>query len=179
MRFTKYDTKGAYHWRDYVRGRKYRKHADYIRKWVTEQNILDVGAGDGLITYLLRAQGIEYEEKAVAIAQAIGVDVEQGNAYELPYEDNSFDAVTMCDVLEHFEYPNMALSEAARVAPVLYITTPERGMVNDPFHVQEWTAPELETFMRDNGWYLTGDINVNYETKSMYGRFERHLPNPQ
>jgi 2-polyprenyl-3-methyl-5-hydroxy-6-metoxy-1,4-benzoquinol methylase len=177
MKFTKYDTKGAYHWRDYVRGRKYRKHADYIRKWVTEKDILDVGAGDGLITYLLRAKGIEYEETAVKIAQAIGVDVVQGNAYDLPYPDSSFSAVTMFDVLEHFEHPEVALVEALRVAPVLYITTPERGMVNDPFHVQEWTATELMRFMQYWGWHLTGDILVNYETKSMYGRFERHLPN--
>jgi 2-polyprenyl-3-methyl-5-hydroxy-6-metoxy-1,4-benzoquinol methylase len=173
MRFTKYDTKGGYHWAQYVRGTKYRKHADKVRKWVTEEKILDVGAGDGLITYLLRAKGIEYEPSAVAIAKAIGVDVEQGDAYALPHADNSFDAVTMIDVLEHFEHPELAVREAFRVAPILYIATPERGMVNDPFHIREWTAEELIRFFQEMGYHLTGQVEIVPEHKSMYARFSK------
>jgi 2-polyprenyl-3-methyl-5-hydroxy-6-metoxy-1,4-benzoquinol methylase len=171
IRFTKYDERGAYHWREYVRGRKYREHADYIAKWVREKKILDVGAGDGLITYLIRAQGVEYEETAVAIAKAMGVDVVHGDAYHLDFPDSSFDAVTMFDVLEHFEHPEIALKEAARVAPILYITTPERGMVHDIFHVQEWKRDELPIFMAEHGWILEGEIVVKRETKSMYAKF--------
>jgi SAM-dependent methyltransferase len=177
MRFTKYEKYGAYHWRQYVRGDKYRAHADFIKQWVKEDSILDVGAGDGLITFLLGAKGIEYEEKAVEIAKTIGVDVRQGDAYELPFEDNYFKAVTMIDVIEHFEQPGKALKEAARVAPVLYIATPERGMVHDPFHVQEWTREELPLFMERHGFILDGDIRVDAKCKSMYGRFNYHIPN--
>jgi SAM-dependent methyltransferase len=172
MRFTKYDDQGGYHWRQYVRGTKYRKHAEYVRKWVLEKNILDVGAGDGLITYLLRAKGIEYEPTAVKIAQTLGVDVIEGDAYALPFADNSFEAVTMIDVLEHFERPVDAVREAMRVASVLYIATPERGMVNDPFHYQEWTRDELPQFFLDLG-YSVNSIEVIPEHKSMYLRVVR------
>lgn len=174
MTFKKYEQRGGYHWKDYVRNTRYRKHADHIKQWVKETNVLDVGAGDGLITYLIGAKGIEYEPKAVEIAQAIGLDVIQGDAYALPFPDNSFDAVTMFDVLEHFEHPEQALKEAWRVAPVLYISTPERGTVNDPYHVHEWTASELPEFMRANGWEIDGVVLT--QPKDMYARFKRIDP---
>jgi 2-polyprenyl-3-methyl-5-hydroxy-6-metoxy-1,4-benzoquinol methylase len=176
LNFNKYRDQGGYHWRQYVRGTKYRTHANFIKRWVKEKNILDVGAGDGVITYLLRAHGIECEPEAIAIAKAVGVDVVFGDAYNL---SGSYDAVTMCDVLEHFEYPEKALQQVAKVAPVLYITTPERGMVRDPYHVREWTREELPLYMKENGWTLTGELIVNHETKSMYGRFVRDIPNAE
>jgi len=173
INFTKYEKQGAYHWRQYARGTKYKKHVDYIRKWVTEKKVLDVGAGDGLITYLLGAEGIEYEDKAVEIAKAIGVNVIKGDAYNLPYADDSFDAITMIDVIEHFEDASLALKEASRVAKTLYIATPERGMVNDPFHVQEWLREELPVYMQSRGWELMGEVVVIPEHKSMYAKFTR------
>lgn len=171
IKFTKYDN-GAYHWRQYVRGDKYRAHADLIKKWVKEKKILDVGAGDGLLTYLLGAQGIDNEPKAIEIATALGVNVVLGSAYDLSFGDDSFEAVTMFDVIEHLGRPEQALAEARRVAPVLYISTPERGMVNDKFHVKEWTRDEFPIFMEENGWF--GTMTVVPEHKVMYGRFNRN-----
>lgn len=167
--FSKYERHKGYHWLQYVRGTKYKRHAAYVKRWVIEKNILDVGAGDGLITYLLRAKGIEYEPSAVAIAQAIGVDVIQGDAYNLPFEDDSFDAVTMIDVIEHLEKPQDALREAFRVAPVVYIATPPRGTVNDPFHVQEWLPEEFSKMVLEMG-YSHNPIEVVPEHKSFYIR---------
>jgi 2-polyprenyl-3-methyl-5-hydroxy-6-metoxy-1,4-benzoquinol methylase len=174
--FKKYDKHGGYHWRQYVRGDKYRTHADFIKSWVKEKRVLDIGAGDGVITYLLGADGIEYEQTAVDIAKVIGVKVEQGDAYDLG--DREYEAVTMFDVLEHFDHPEKALAEAHRVAPVIYISTPERGMVNDPYHVREWVRDELPIFMRENGWELTGELIIRPELKCMYGRFERIVSHP-
>lgn len=161
-----------------MRNTKYRKHADRIKDWVKEKKVLDVGAGDGVITYLMRAQGIDNETEAVRIAQAVGVDVELGDAYNLSFKDNSFDAVTMIDVLEHFDAPEKALAEARRVAPVIYIVTPERQpnqRVRDKYHVQEWTQEELVEFMSANGFTLTGDILKVNEGDTMYARFERSI----
>lgn len=177
MEFKKYEQRGGYHWREYVRGRKYRKHADFVQSWVKEHNVLDIGAGDGVITYLVHAIGIDNELAAVEIAQAVGVDVHLGDAYLLPFADNSFGAAMMIDVLEHFENPARALEEARRVAPVLYIATPERQNqpVRDKYHVQEWKRDELVEFMSNNGFALTGDIRVVPEGDTMYARFERSI----
>lgn len=180
MEFKKYEDKGGYHWREYVRGTKYRKHADRVKKWVTEGNVLDIGAGDGVITYLLRATGIDNEPEAIRIAQAVGVNVNMGDAYNLDFADDSFEAVTMIDVIEHFDEPEKALAEARRVAPVIYVVTPERQpdkRVRDKYHVQEWTREELVDFMSANGFTLTGDILKVDEGDTMYARFERSISN--
>lgn len=176
IEFTKYQKHQAYHWRDYVRGTKYRKHVDRVVKWVTEKKVLDVGAGDGVITCKLRATGIDNERSAVHIAQTIGVNVIYGSAYALPFPDNSFDAVTMIDVIEHLGEPEKALKEARRVAPVLYIATPERQpeqLVRDKFHVQEWTREEFTSFLTANGYQVTGDIIKVDEGDTFYVRAKR------
>lgn len=177
MEFNKYAKHGAYHWRHYVNGSRYRTHADKVRRWVRERNVLDVGAGDGLITYVLRATGIENDPVALRITKAIGVNVIEGDAYSLPFPNDSFEAVTMIHVLEHFERPLDAITEAFRVAPVLYIATPERGERMDPFHYQEWKADELVDLFTSAGYLLDGEVEVVPKLQSMYARFNRNISN--
>lgn len=174
--FTKYEKFGAYHWKQYEQGGKYKAHADRIKEWVKEENVLDIGAGDGLITSLMGAKGIEYEVEGVRLAQEKGVDVIQGDAYRLPFEDDSFEAVTMIDVLEHLELPAAALIEARRVAPVLYVNTPPKkddGTLTDRFHVQEWSPAGLCAVVEAEGYQLDGPVIVYPKEKMMYARFTR------
>lgn len=174
MKFTKYEKFGAYHWKQYETLKKYRDHANRVKDWVKEKNVLDVGAGDGLITHLVGAKGIEYEAEGVRLAQEKGVDVIQGDAYSLPFQDNSFEAVMMIDVLEHLEKPEIALREAKRVAPILYINTPPKrddGALTDKFHIQEWSAQGLVEVVEKEGYKLTGAVMVYPKEKMMYARF--------
>lgn len=174
--FTKYEKHGAYHWKQYYDGTKYKTHADRVREWVREKNVLDVGAGDGLITHLLGAKGIEYEAEGVRLAQEKGVDVIQGDAYALPFGNDSFEAVTMIDVLEHFETPWIALQEAKRVAPLLYVNTPPKkddGTLTDSFHVQEWSPAGLTKVVETEGYILEGPVIVYPKEKMMYAKFRR------
>lgn len=178
MKFSKYEKFGDYHHRQYADvNNKYHIHADRVKEWVKENKVLDIGAGDGLITSLLGATGIEYEPEGVRLAQKHGVNVIQGSAYELPFENDSFDAVTMIDVLEHFEDPVRALSEARRVAPVLYVNTPPKkddGTLTDKFHVQEWSPAGLVKFVEENGYVLDGCVTVYPKEKLMYARFVKN-----
>lgn len=138
--------------------------------------MLDIGAGDGLITHLLGAKGIEYEAEGVRLAQEKGVDVIQGDAYALPFENDSFDAVTMIDVLEHFDDPQKALQEARRVAPVLYVNTPPKkddGTLTDKYHVQEWSPAGLVAVVEKEGYLLDGAVVVYPKEKMMYAKFKR------
>jgi hypothetical protein len=126
-----------------------------------------VGAGDGLITYLLGIKGIESDPLAVKLAKEMNADVELGNAYELK---GNYDAVFMGDVLEHLEFPEKAIRQARKVAPVLYITTPpyEKGK-KDPNHYHEWTPDELIALVEKEGFELVGDIII--ENERMYAKF--------
>lgn len=173
-KFTKYEKWGDYHWRHYDKGTKYKHHADFIKRWVTEKKVLDVGAGDGLITSLVGAIGIDDELSGIKIAQEKGVDVRLGNAYKLEFGDDEFEAIMMIDVIEHFEFPEKALDEAKRVAPVLYIATPIKDIVPgkmDRYHYREWTPEGLVEFMKSQGYRL--DDKIHKRSKTQYAKFTR------
>jgi ubiquinone/menaquinone biosynthesis C-methylase UbiE len=175
MEFTKYKDHGSYHWKQFYSGSKYRKHALRVANWVKEKSVLDIGAGDGLITFLLGAKGIDNEQSGVDIARSKGVDVVLGDVYNIPFKDGEFESVTMIDVLEHLEDPIKALQEVKRVlGRNLYIATPpkrEDGKLTDKFHYIEWTPDELKTLVESQGFLLMDDIESFPEEKVMYCRF--------
>ena len=174
MQFTKYHKFGAYHWRQYDKGTKYTRHADRVKEWIKEKNVLDIGAGDGKITHLLGIKGVDNEPEAVRLAQEKGADVVLGDAYRLPYKDEEFEAAFMGDTLEHLEFPQKALREARRVLKdYLYIAVPEKGTNNDKFHYQEWEPQELKKLVESEGFALEGEILVVPEDKRIYGKFKK------
>lgn len=178
MKFTKYRDHGDYHWRQYIANTKYTRHANKIREWVKEKPVLDIGAGDGLITFLIGGRGIDNESEGVRWARKRGVDVILGDAYALPYKDGEFISSTMIDVLEHFDDPRKALQEARRVIKeYLYIATPPKdivpGKLLDKFHVQEWSPEELKTLVEGEGFELVEPVEVVLENKCMYAKFRK------
>ncbi|WP_167006205.1 class I SAM-dependent methyltransferase [Mumia sp. ZJ430] len=81
---------------------------------------LDIGAAAGGNTRTLEAAGwkstaLEYDESAVELARARGLDVVQGDARDLPFDEDEFDAVVAYDVLEHIVEDDAVVSEIARV----------------------------------------------------------------
>jgi ubiquinone/menaquinone biosynthesis C-methylase UbiE len=88
---------------------------------------LDVGCGTGRFTLAMAqrsqsAEGldpgdisIEYAEKFAEILKLENASFRVGNAYDLPYSDESFDFVVCNGVLHHLDYPDQALSEIYRV----------------------------------------------------------------
>src|ERR1035437_4180607 len=91
----------------------------------TVDSILDVGCGEGFTLNRLKEkrigkklEGIEYSEAAIELGHKIYPDIiiKQGNIYQLPYEDNSFDLVLCTEVLEHLDKPQAGLKELVRVS---------------------------------------------------------------
>lgn len=162
MQFTKYHKFGAYHWKQYAdKNTKYSRHADRVKDWIKEKDCLDIGAGDGLITWLLGIRGVDDEPEAVRLAQEKGANVVLGDAYYLPFKDEEFESAFMGDVLEHMEFPSKALKEARRVIrSYLYIANPIKGMDNDKFHYQEWTPEELTELLAKEGFELVSSESV-------------------
>jgi ubiquinone/menaquinone biosynthesis C-methylase UbiE len=129
-------------------------------------SVLDVGCGEGVVTERL-AQGL-------APAKVLGVDAAEGHlqeewktrtapnlsfatgsAYDLPFEDGSFDLVCAIEVLEHLGRPRDALAEMSRVASrALLLSVPSepgwrishllagrnvRDLGNTPGHINHWS----------------------------------------
>jgi ubiquinone/menaquinone biosynthesis C-methylase UbiE len=91
------------------------------------QELLDIGTGSGRILELLgatvsRGTGIDMSREMLAIARAklaaAGLDncrLRHGNMYDLPLEDDSFDAATVHLVLHYADRPHAVIAEIARV----------------------------------------------------------------
>jgi SAM-dependent methyltransferase len=83
-------------------------------------NILDIGCGTGANLEMLsefgKAEGVDVSAEALAFCRERGlVNVKEGEAEALPYEDNSFDLVTGLDVVEHLDDDLAGLKEMRRV----------------------------------------------------------------
>ena len=92
-------------------------------------SVLDCGCGPGTITQGIaqivapgKVVGCDLEpgmvERAAELAEGRGLDnisFQVGNILDLPFEDDTFDAVMSCAVTEHLSEPVKAMSELGRV----------------------------------------------------------------
>lgn len=168
--FNKYHRYGAYHWMWYYSETKskisYINYVNFVKDWIKEKNVLDIGAGDGLIVHILGIKGIDNEPKAIEMAKEKGVDIDLGDAYDLPYKDEEFDSVFMGNILEHFEFPEKAIIEARRVLKkYLYIIVPER---EPPFRI---TPDKLKEMVEGIGFVLEGEILV--KSRTIHAKFSK------
>ena len=109
---------------------------------------LDVATGTGDLAIALRGRGaevvgVDFSEGMLELGRRKAPDVrfETGNALELPYGENEFDAVTVGFGARNFSDLDRGLAEMARVAKpggrvvVLEITTPQRPPLSWFFRV--------------------------------------------
>lgn len=86
--------------------------------------ILDVGCGAGFLCNELaqkgfHVKGLDISRESLEIAKKYDVtgkvDYLEGDAYHLPFNDQSIDVITCLDFLEHVENPENIVKEASRV----------------------------------------------------------------
>ena len=124
--------------------------------------MLDIGCNVGNLAFLLRENGVPAErlhftcidiaEEAIAVAKKrniAGTTFKVGSALELPFPDQSFDAVTLVEVIEHIPDQSGVICEAARVLKpdgLLLLSTPNA-------ECQPWLFDERLRFF---AWRLLG-----------------------
>jgi demethylmenaquinone methyltransferase/2-methoxy-6-polyprenyl-1,4-benzoquinol methylase len=84
------------------------------------RRLADVGGGTGNYALVLRREGwepvvVDRSPAMLARAAAKGLETVEADAQRLPFEDESFDAVTMISMLHHVEDRDAALAEAQRI----------------------------------------------------------------
>lgn len=159
--------------------------------------VLDVGCGAGSLTALwkkkfpsLRFYGIDISKKAIKMANNIysGIRFNVAGVDNIPFKDNTFSAITCCEVIEHVDSPFLALREINRVLKkggLLYITTPlekdnnnligllygRRGIkVKDEIagHIQIFNKSDIKELLNRTGFSIQ---SINYNSH-VFGQIE-------
>jgi SAM-dependent methyltransferase len=166
--FTKYETRGAYHWAELAhrlpQSYSARLHAQY--GWFVGEArrrrpslIVDVGCGDAALSHLLaeatgaRVVGVDPEPRGIELAkerlagEGSPVEVQLGSGESLPFGDGEASLVVMSEVIEHVPDADSLFAEAARVLAgdgTLLASTPQ-WQSDDlrEHHFHEYKAPEL------------------------------------
>jgi SAM-dependent methyltransferase len=102
-----------------VFGRRVRVLAGHLASMIPGPGrVLDLGSGDGSIAAALMAlrPDLQVEGVDVMLRPKTQITVTQYDGVTLPFDDQSFDFVTIVDVLHHTTDPASVLAEAARVA---------------------------------------------------------------
>ena len=110
------------------------------------KSMLDVSCGNGSkLEYWkqkgFEVSGTEFDDEKIKLNNEKGIKCKKVdlNEEKLPYEDNSFDVVTLLDVAEHLKNPEKAVSEVFRVAKKLAIViVPFGASYDSPEHINYW-----------------------------------------
>lgn len=155
--------------------------------------ILDVGCGDGCLSYLLSQKadsviGLDVSPEALSFAKKKteesgiqNIEFILGTAYHLPFRGDSFSHAVAAEVIEHLVYPEKMLVEIRRVfndKGRILITTPIRQSERpkDPNHVREFSKFEFIKVLTpffDKVEIIDShpDLLVRLNRKSMYKFF--------
>jgi ubiquinone/menaquinone biosynthesis C-methylase UbiE len=146
--------------------------------------ILDVACGVGRFVSLAPEQimGIDHNEESVKTCKEKGLNVIQGNALDLPFEDESFDAVHSAHVIEHLQ-PNDAytylkeINRVVKVGGIVCIKAPllHWRFYNDLTHVRPYNPQAILHYLRTRK-------NVQRTKEGIPGLYEKialHYRRPQ
>ena len=156
------------------------------RKWILDAvsgfasppaKILEIGCGTGNVSGFLsnhgyNVVGCEYYMEALEMAWP-GFDKVQGSANDLPFADNSFNAVCLLDVIEHFDNETHLVQEARRVLKpdgFIIITVPAReelwSYIDEiSFHKRRYSIKSIFTTLKKSDF---NPVSVDYMFMLLY-----------
>jgi len=130
---------------------QYVDDASFIERFISEGKILDVGCNGGFFLEILshdfQKHGIEIDREAVKFAnntyKDFGKNVVCGPLENAPYEDSSFDVISMRGTIEHMTDPVNAIKKVSQLLKqngLFCITATPNGMsVAADLYRNQWT----------------------------------------
>jgi len=130
------------------------------------KTVLDLGCNTGYGTSLLskiakKVVGVDVSKEAISAAKkdygSLGIDFRVIDGKQMPFDDDEFDVIMCCQVIEHIVDYDIFLEELKRVLSptgVAVFTTPNSLIRLDPgmkpwnkFHVHEFDHSELQKLL--------------------------------
>lgn len=170
----------------------------FAGSFVHGKTVLDVACGTGYGSAMLKqqgaalVQGVDVDAAQVAEAQSLqaeGLEFSVGDIAELD-TGHQYDLITSFETIEHIQDYNKALRSLFSVLKpggLLIISTPNRlvtspwltsldGKPKNPFHVREFTVPELVNSLREIGFEVApSDLYGQRQQKFFKNRYIRRL----
>ncbi|MCU1593136.1 MAG: Methyltransferase type 11 [Frankiales bacterium] len=142
----------------------YRRGADVVALDLSHQDLVEVDT-------MFRAMEVEGEVTEGGSASAV-----RGSAYELPFEDSSFDRIIAAEIMEHLPEDSRAMAELFRVArpgALIAVTVPRWGpekvnwALSDDYHnvegghIRIYKGSELRAKLEDVGLEFLGSHHAH------------------
>lgn len=132
----------------HVLGRTKYRHTP---RFLSGHRALDIGCGNGKFLNKLRnlgwdAQGVEFNQGAVAVCRDNGLTVHHGDLHSAGFSDACFDLVTARHVIEHIPDPNAFMSEVARIlrpGGYFHVRTPNNRALGRNLFGKYWFPNEV------------------------------------
>jgi ubiquinone/menaquinone biosynthesis C-methylase UbiE len=142
------------------------------------QKVLDIGCGTGAMLDMLQpfgtVVGADFAPQALSFCRARGdYPLARADVRRLPFADNSFDAVTAMDVIEHIDDDKAASAEIFRVLRPggrLFVTVPAYAFLWSEHdealhHYRRYTAPHLKDVFQRVGFHVD---HLSYTVSSLF-----------
>jgi ubiquinone/menaquinone biosynthesis C-methylase UbiE len=150
-------------------------------------SVLDVGAGDGLLSKAIHNRNIASKLTAVEISadglaqiRALGlpIDVKQFDGYKIPFPDQTFDTAVCTHVVEHVEHERLFLREVGRVAKQAFFVVPLEGGLRGQIdrkmgHINYYTPLTFLNLVETGGFEIASS-----KVFACSAAYEKHLAGP-
>lgn len=119
--------------------------------YVPNGRVLDIGCGNGEFLLKLKrlgwsCQGVEFNQKAVAVCRAAQLDVFKGELTEAAFASDSFDLITAHHFIEHVAHPNKVMAEIVRLLKPggkVLLRTPNSQSLGRAWFGRYWFANDV------------------------------------
>lgn len=154
-----------------------------IEKFVSVGKILDLGCGYGYFLSLAQkrgwdAEGVEINRNLVAyLNQEKGLRVFPGPLQDLHLQEESFDVITMFNIIEHFLHPSTVLAEVTRLLKddgLLVLETPTEDGLFKKLADFLYKVTGGKFILMIQGAYQKGGHHFGFSRKSIKRILEKH-----
>jgi len=184
---------------------KYSQYGTILNQVPENSSLLDIGCGQGKVASLFlkkncKVTGIDVSVKALAIAVKTGINTKSWdlNDLPLPFDDESFEVITISDVLEHVIDPVALLKDARRLLTSggkLIISVPNFARWDNRFrmlagcpkdilhwkdygdgleHLHWFTKPKLTSYLQLSGFGSREFIPTGLPFGFIFGKAKMH-----